>query len=232
MKSNPAQRNILGEGFGLTHNVQCPIILNSDWRVAMDSVNLSNAFGDEVRALRIAKGISLRELAEKAGFSKTYLSYIERGVHPPPSADKVVKLADALGESKDRLLKIAGLIDPKVDLWLKYSQEYISPAVRSAASESDKTPDSSAIIKVILLAILIYAISKSGGFLDGNDDAEEQNIDLSKIKPEEFLEQIEESFIDTDHANKVSLAALLRDAGSMWLNKLDSMKPSNDEEKD
>lgn len=197
----------------------------------MDSVDLKNTFGAEVRALRIAKGISLRELAEKAGISKTYLSYVERGVHPPPSADKVVKLAEALGESKDRLLKIAGLIDPKVDLWLKYSQEYISPAVRSAASESDKTSDNSAIIKVILFAILIYAITKSEGNLFSSDNVEEQDIDISNIKPDNFLEQIEEGFEEADHANKVSFAALLRDVGNMWLNKLDSTKPSNDEEK-
>ena len=197
----------------------------------MENANTNNDFGTEVRALRIAKGISLRELAEKAGISKTYLSYIERGVHPPPSADKVVKLAEALGESKDRLLKKAGLIDPEVDLWLKYSQEYISPAVRSAASESDKSSNSGTAVKVIILAILIYALSKTNFSWLSDDESEEQELDFSSIKPEDLLGEIEENLAEIDHAKKVSLAALLRDAGSMWLSKLDSMNSNNEEEK-
>jgi len=43
--------------------------------------NLAVEFGEKLRELRLQKGIGLRELAIRAGISKTYLSYIEKGVH-------------------------------------------------------------------------------------------------------------------------------------------------------
>jgi transcriptional regulator with XRE-family HTH domain len=38
-----------------------------------------NAFGERVRALRMAKGLSQEQLAERAGLHRTYVSSLERG---------------------------------------------------------------------------------------------------------------------------------------------------------
>lgn len=38
-----------------------------------------DAFGDRVRALRIARGLSQEQLAERAGLHRTYISSLERG---------------------------------------------------------------------------------------------------------------------------------------------------------
>lgn len=64
-------------------------------------------FGQYLRQLRKAKGVSQRELAEKSGIDFTYLSKLETGVRPPPSAKTVVALANVLDADIDELLGAA-----------------------------------------------------------------------------------------------------------------------------
>lgn len=52
--------------------------------------------GDRLRELRLEKGYSISELAELAGVSKSYLSYIERGVQKNPSLQFLRKIAATL----------------------------------------------------------------------------------------------------------------------------------------
>lgn len=54
-------------------------------------------------ALRTLNGLSLEELARRAGLTKSYLSKLERGVSQPSIAT-VLKLAKAFGVSSDKLL--------------------------------------------------------------------------------------------------------------------------------
>lgn len=56
-----------------------------------------------VRAWRQHRGLTLRELAERAGVSRSYLSEIERGVKPG-SAEALHRLAGVLGTSMEALL--------------------------------------------------------------------------------------------------------------------------------
>ena len=76
-------------------------------------------FGAHVRAVREAKGISLRRLAEQAGVDVSRLSKIERGIVPTPgrsdSRDLVVRLAQALGEDALRMLQLSGH-EPRPDV--------------------------------------------------------------------------------------------------------------------
>ena len=44
------------------------------------------------------------------GVSPTYLCKIEREEFPPPSEERIVAIANALGESPDRLLALAGKV--------------------------------------------------------------------------------------------------------------------------
>lgn len=64
-------------------------------------------FGSELRRVRQKAGLSLRRLAQRVGVNFTYLSKIETGVLPPPAARTIDKLARALGQSPDLLLRLA-----------------------------------------------------------------------------------------------------------------------------
>jgi len=71
---------------------------------------VKSGFGKTVRVLRLRRGIGLRTFARQLGISPTYLSKIERGDFPPPAEDKVVSIADALGEDRDVMLALAGRV--------------------------------------------------------------------------------------------------------------------------
>ena len=66
--------------------------------------------GARLRELRLGLGLSLRELEEATGVSNAYLSQIESGVRPRPSADILQKLAPVLGVSLRELLEAAGYL--------------------------------------------------------------------------------------------------------------------------
>ncbi|MBK9119776.1 MAG: helix-turn-helix transcriptional regulator [Phycisphaerales bacterium] len=66
------------------------------------------AFGQVLRERRIAKGYSLRKFAEMVGVSPTYLSQVEQDkVEKPPTAERVRRMAELLGESVDELSALA-----------------------------------------------------------------------------------------------------------------------------
>jgi transcriptional regulator with XRE-family HTH domain len=68
-------------------------------------------FGAFIRERRNAKGLSLRRFAELVGISPTYLSHVEQGkVVTPPTADRIQKMAQLLGESADELFAMAGRV--------------------------------------------------------------------------------------------------------------------------
>ncbi len=54
-------------------------------------------FGDYLRELRQAQGLSLDDLASTAGISRTYLWKLERKPSVNPSLNRLRKLAAALG---------------------------------------------------------------------------------------------------------------------------------------
>jgi transcriptional regulator with XRE-family HTH domain len=53
------------------------------------------AFGDRIRELRKAKGLSQEQLAHEAALDRTYVSGIERGTRNV-GLDNIYRLADAL----------------------------------------------------------------------------------------------------------------------------------------
>ncbi|WP_369900542.1 helix-turn-helix domain-containing protein [Bacillus manliponensis] len=60
--------------------------------------------GERIKRLRLQKGISLTELAEKAGVAKSYISSIERNLQQNPSIQFLTKIATVLHVSVDVLL--------------------------------------------------------------------------------------------------------------------------------
>lgn len=61
-------------------------------------------FGDRVRELRLASGMSQEDLAEASGLHRTYVSSLERGQRNV-GLDNIVALASALKIELSRLFK-------------------------------------------------------------------------------------------------------------------------------
>lgn len=72
-------------------------------------------FGEKIRELREAKGITLRKFAIDCGVSATYQSKIERGDFKPPSAEVISRMASVLGLDSDVTALEAG----KIPTWIK-----------------------------------------------------------------------------------------------------------------
>lgn len=71
-------------------------------------------FGERLREARVAKGYSLRKFAKEADVSPTYLSQVEQDKVAPPTADRVKRIADLLGESVDEWMAYADRLDEEL----------------------------------------------------------------------------------------------------------------------
>ena len=60
--------------------------------------------GKKIKQLRMEKGITLSTLADRSSVSKSYLSYIERGLQKNPSIQVLEKIADVLNVDVNYLL--------------------------------------------------------------------------------------------------------------------------------
>jgi len=67
-------------------------------------------FGELLREKRIEKGFSLRKFAQLVDVSPTYLSQVEQGNVQPPTADRVKRMAELLGENPDEWIALAGRV--------------------------------------------------------------------------------------------------------------------------
>jgi transcriptional regulator with XRE-family HTH domain len=71
-------------------------------------------FGQRVRELRTAQGISVRAAAGQSGISPAYLSRIESGQTPPPRSNIIKALAEALGVEPSVLFELSPAMDPDI----------------------------------------------------------------------------------------------------------------------
>jgi transcriptional regulator with XRE-family HTH domain len=60
--------------------------------------------GENVKRIRLARGLTQEQFAEQSGFSQQYLSTLERG-HRNPSIVTLYELATALGVSHVELVR-------------------------------------------------------------------------------------------------------------------------------
>lgn len=65
---------------------------------------MTTPLGEKIRNLRKQKGYTLDKLAELSASSKSYIWELENKDPPRPSADKVAKIAAALGVTADYLI--------------------------------------------------------------------------------------------------------------------------------
>ncbi|MCC7104135.1 MAG: helix-turn-helix domain-containing protein [Chloroflexi bacterium] len=89
------------------------------------------AFGQVIRARRKARNVDQRTLAARieerlragggGGFDVTYLSKIENGRLPPPSARVIAELAAELELDEYELIALAGKVPPQVGKTLQES---------------------------------------------------------------------------------------------------------------
>jgi transcriptional regulator with XRE-family HTH domain len=75
------------------------------------SVTNSGDLGDWIRRERQRQHFSQRELASRAGLSRSYLCDIERGRGASPSIATLDRLSTALGVSRTDVLQVAGIVD-------------------------------------------------------------------------------------------------------------------------
>ncbi|PLK45016.1 MULTISPECIES: helix-turn-helix domain-containing protein [unclassified Emticicia] len=85
--------------------------------MSLNTDNIRLVFGLKLKQLRIDKGMSLTDLAQKSGLSMSYINEIEKGKKYPKS-DKIVALADAMGVDYDSLvsLKLNKKLEPISEL--------------------------------------------------------------------------------------------------------------------
>ncbi|SEB90981.1 helix-turn-helix domain-containing protein [Paenibacillus sp. GP183] len=72
--------------------------------------------GNRVKQLRFEKGLSINELAERAGVAKSYLSSIERDIQSNPSIQFLEKISTVLGVPIETFFpgkKIEPALDPE-----------------------------------------------------------------------------------------------------------------------
>ena len=68
---------------------------------------MATPMGERINAARKGKGLTLDQLAEKSGCSKSYIWELENKNPPRPSADKLSKIAVELGVTVEFLLDTA-----------------------------------------------------------------------------------------------------------------------------
>lgn len=76
-----------------------------------EEVGPTNRYGAKQRDLRVAKGLTLRKFAQALGVSPTYVSGVENGTLPPPTAERLTRIAELLETSLDDLIGLAGRWD-------------------------------------------------------------------------------------------------------------------------
>ncbi|RKD23191.1 transcriptional regulator [Ammoniphilus oxalaticus] len=87
--------------------------------------------GDRIRKLRLDRGLSLSELAERADVAKSYISSIERNLQTNPSLQFLEKISAVLGVAVDSLILDSESVDPN-DLdreWTELVREAMSSGV-------------------------------------------------------------------------------------------------------
>ncbi len=115
-------------------------------------------FGEAMRSLRLARGVSQREMARAIGVSPAYLSALEHGHKGMPSFDFLQRVAgyfNIIWDEAEALFRVARASDPKVVLDTSgLAPEYTAFANRLALCLRGLSPD--------IIAKLDSVLEKSG----------------------------------------------------------------------
>ena len=90
--------------------------------------------GTNIHCIRKQRGLSLSDLAERAGISKSYLSNLERNLNKNPSIKMVDKIASVLGIDLLVLMKSGDINDfpyqPLEKEWMKFINDLKASGVQ------------------------------------------------------------------------------------------------------
>jgi transcriptional regulator with XRE-family HTH domain len=92
---------------------------------------MSELFGQALRKKRRAAGISQRELANRVDCDFSYISKMENNRVPPPAADTIVRICEALSIESEDLLALTGKLPSSVQETVstsKAAQEFLRKA--------------------------------------------------------------------------------------------------------
>lgn len=86
--------------------------------------------GAKIKTLRLKRGFSINALSDRAGVSKSYLSYIEREIQKNPSLQVLSKLACTLDTNLEELLDTNSTsIDSMDEEWVKLVEGAIEDGI-------------------------------------------------------------------------------------------------------
>jgi XRE family transcriptional regulator, master regulator for biofilm formation len=88
--------------------------------------------GKQIQKLRIAKGLSLSDLANRASVSKSYLSSIERDLQKNPSIKVLIKISSILEVTLNDLLENKANDETRDEMnkeWITFTQEMIEAGI-------------------------------------------------------------------------------------------------------
>jgi XRE family transcriptional regulator, master regulator for biofilm formation len=90
------------------------------------------SIGRRIHELRQKKGLSLTELANRAGVAKSYISSVERDIQINPSIQFLQKVSSVLGISADQLINEKENEEGSTHLdkeWLELAKEAVDSGV-------------------------------------------------------------------------------------------------------
>ncbi|OMP66660.1 helix-turn-helix domain-containing protein [Domibacillus epiphyticus] len=88
------------------------------------------AIGERIRELRVGKGLSVTELASRAGVAKSYISSVERGIQLNPSIQFLHKIASVLDVSVESLITQEPSPSETIDSeWLELAKEAMNSGI-------------------------------------------------------------------------------------------------------
>src|SRR5258706_1259439 len=99
--------------------------------------SVANAFGQKLRFLRTGCRVSIRRTAALAGFAPSYLSRIERGQVPPPTARRIVRIASVLQTDPNDLIELAAKMPEDVSRAITRRPRLMAQLIRNADCYSD-----------------------------------------------------------------------------------------------
>lgn len=95
-------------------------------------------FGEIIREMREAKGVSLRKFAVSIGITPTYLSKIERLEITKPPSEKVIRfMARELETDFDELMILAGRIPSELPEIINQRPREMASLLRAASKMKD-----------------------------------------------------------------------------------------------
>lgn len=104
----------------------------------MNANKANLTFGQRIRELRQANGISLRKFAEMLVLSATFISKVERDEDTTPSLDNIRKMAKILSADVDELIILAGKMPEDLPEIIKSNPKEMAVLLRTVNELSAK----------------------------------------------------------------------------------------------